>query len=64
MNLLFDVYPVMIHEEDNTEQLFDAAVSQARLAGIIKQGDKVVLTAGVPLGESGNTNMVRVIDVK
>ncbi|MCI2049008.1 MAG: pyruvate kinase [Lachnospiraceae bacterium] len=64
MNLLFDVYPILIQEEDNTEQLFDAAVERAQLAGYIRPGDKVVLTAGVPLGQSGNTNMVRVIEVK
>ena len=29
----------------------------------IKKGDKVVVTAGVPLGVSGNTNMIRVVEV-
>ena len=30
----------------------------------IKKGDKVVITAGVPLGVSGNTNMIRVVEVQ
>ena len=29
----------------------------------LQKGDKVVLTAGVPLGVSGKTNMLRVIEV-
>ena len=28
--------------------------------GLLKHGDLVVVTAGVPLGVSGNTNMMRV----
>jgi pyruvate kinase len=35
----------------------------AKKAGVVEKGDKVVLTAGVPLGETGNTNMVRVFEV-
>ena len=33
------------------------------MAHHIQQGDNVVLTAGVPLGVAGNTNMTRVIEV-
>lgn len=29
----------------------------------MQKGDRVVLTAGVPLGVSGNTNMIRIIEV-
>ena len=43
--------------------LFEAAVMAAKQAGIAVKGDKVVLTAGVPLGETGNTNMIRVFEV-
>ena len=52
-----------IPQEDNEEMLFEAAVMAAKQAGIAQKGDKVVLTAGVPLGETGNTNMVRVFEV-
>ena len=63
MNILFDVYPLNIPQEDREEMLFDAAVDAAKKAGYVKQGDSVVLTAGVPLGVAGNTNMTRVIEV-
>ena len=29
----------------------------------VKKGDTVVITAGVPLGISGKTNMIRVVEV-
>lgn len=32
--------------------------------GLMQKGDKVVLTAGVPLGVSGNTNRIRIIEVE
>ena len=44
----------------------DAVISfyfKAEKAGKIKKGDRVVVTAGVPLGVSGNTNMIRVVEV-
>ena len=43
--------------------LFDAAVDAAKKAGYVQKGDNVVLTAGVPLGVAGNTNMTRVVEV-
>ncbi|MBR2728848.1 MAG: pyruvate kinase [Lachnospiraceae bacterium] len=63
MNLLFGVIPLNISQQDNEEMLFEAAVMAAKNAGIAQKGDKVVLTAGVPLGETGNTNMIRVVEV-
>lgn len=63
MNLLFGVIPLNIPQEDNEEGLFEAAVIAAKKAGVAEKGDKIVLTAGVPLGETGNTNMIRVFEV-
>ena len=63
MNVLFDVFPLNIPQEDREEMLFDAAVDAAKKAGYVEKGDNIVLTAGVPLGVAGNTNMTRVIEV-
>ncbi len=61
--LVWGVTPLWIGRESTAEDLFDVAVRAAEEAGYIKKGDKVVLTAGVPLGVSGNTNMIRVVEV-
>jgi pyruvate kinase len=63
MNLLFDVTPLVISEQPRPDLVFEAAVNKAKEAGIVKSGDRIVLTAGVPLGVSGKTNMIRVVEV-
>lgn len=63
MALMFDVSPLLIEKKDDAEELFNAAVQASVNAGLISKGDKVVITAGVPLGVAGNTNMVRVVEV-
>ncbi|MDE7333401.1 MAG: pyruvate kinase [Lachnospiraceae bacterium] len=63
LSLSWGVTPVWIARESSAEDLFDEAVRAAEEAGYIKKGDKVVLTAGVPLGISGKTNMIRVVEV-
>lgn len=64
LNLLWGVKPLLMKEEQDTEELFADAVLESKKAGLIRAGDLVVITAGVPLGIAGNTNMVRVIEVE
>lgn len=63
LSLSWGVTPIWIARESTADDLFDEAVRAAEEAGYIKKGDKVVLTAGVPLGISGKTNMIRVVEV-
>ncbi|MGN0141897.1 MAG: pyruvate kinase, partial [Roseburia sp.] len=58
--LSWGVIPLLLEEKNNAEELFDYAVDAAESAGIISKGDVVVLTAGVPLGVSGTTNLIKV----
>jgi len=60
MNLSWGVVPIMIDEKDNTDSLFDHVVDVARKEKLVKNGDLVVITAGVPLGVSGTTNLLKV----
>ena len=64
MNMSWGVTPLIIEEKTNSDELFQLAVDTAQKAGFITKGDTVVLTAGVPLGISGNTNLMRVEVVK
>ena len=63
MSLSWGVEPLLIEKEEKADVLFEEAARAAEKAGYIKKGDIVVLTAGVPLGISGRTNMIRVIEV-
>ena len=59
LNLAWGVLPVFIKEEYSMEILFLHATEAAERAGYVKEGDIVVLTAGVPLGRPGNTNLIK-----
>ncbi len=60
LNLSWGVIPVLIAEESSTDALFEHAVDAGVKAGVIRDGELVVITAGVPLGISGTTNMMKV----
>lgn len=60
MNLSWGVIPIMVDEKDNTDELFEHVVEVAHEKGLVKNGDLVVITAGVPLGVSGTTNLLKV----
>lgn len=60
MNLSWGVHPLMCEEKDNTDELFAHAVDVAKKNGYVENGDIVAITAGIPLGISGTTNMVKV----
>ena len=53
------VYPLMIEEKHSTDDLIDHVISVAQDNGLLKNGDLVVITAGVPLGISGTTNLMK-----
>lgn len=60
MNLSWGIQPGIIEEKDNTDELIRHAINVALQNGFIKKGDLVVITAGVPLGMSGTTNLLKV----
>ena len=59
-NMSWGVLPIMIEEKDNTDDLIDHVITVAQQKGLLQNGDLVVLTAGVPLGVSGTTNLMKV----
>lgn len=60
MLLLWGVYPVLGTASRDTDEMVNNSVEDALSTGIVKDGDLVVITAGVPVGTSGTTNMIRV----
>ncbi|NLX93920.1 MAG: pyruvate kinase [Clostridiales bacterium] len=58
--LSWGVYPVMADVKTSTDELFDHAIEQSMATGLIKTGDIIVITGGVPLGVSGTTNILKV----
>ena len=64
MNLLYGVKPLEIDKEYSADVLFVHAAEEAKKAGYVNSGDIVVITAGLPLGVAGRTNMIRVLEVR
>ena len=60
LNLSWGITPLLVEEKTSTDELFAAAYAAAEEHGDIQKGDLVVTTAGVPLGISGTTNLLRV----
>lgn len=58
--LVWGVIPSMVEVMDSTDKMFEQSVKVALEKGIVKQGDLVVITAGVPIGISGSTNLIKV----
>jgi len=58
--LVWGVQPVLIRETEGTDQLFEESIKTALEGGYINNGDLIVLTAGIPAGKSGGTNMLKV----
>jgi pyruvate kinase len=60
LHMSWGVRPVLTDVVSSTDDLFDIAAESARDTGLVRNGDLVVITAGVPVGMSGTTNMLKV----
>ena len=60
LNLSWAVKPILIDEENDVLELFNRSVNKARDEGVLKSGELVVITSGIPLGIAGTTNMIKV----
>ncbi|WP_308638689.1 pyruvate kinase [Paenibacillus silvisoli] len=58
--LIWGVIPVLGTPAETTDEMFDIAVQGGINSGIVKLGDTVIITAGVPVGRSGSTNLIKI----
>lgn len=61
--LLAGVIPVKGDPVTTTDEMFESATRNAKLTGLIDTGDIIVLSAGVPIGQAGATNLIKVAQV-
>ena len=60
MTLAWGVHPVRTEDAENFADMVQRAVSVARREELAKQGERLVITAGVPFGTPGATNILRI----
>lgn len=64
MALEWGVLSIRVDYKDNLEELMTHCIQVAQNSGLVRHGDKVVITCGMPLDVPGNTNIIRVEAVK
>ena len=64
LSLSWGVTPMRIEEKNNSDELFEHAIQKSIENDYVETGDTVVITAGIPLGKSGTTNMLKVAKVE
>ncbi|WP_347491318.1 pyruvate kinase [Desulfoscipio sp. XC116] len=60
MALVWGVQPLLVGRTEDTDSMISAAVEVSLAAGLIQAGDLIVITAGVPVGVRGTTNLIKV----
>ena len=60
LSLSWGVFPVLSLPQDDTDRLFRHAVDCGKKLELIHSGERVVITAGVPLNIAGTTNIIKV----
>ncbi len=60
LSLVWGVSAVKIGNLNSTDEIFETSINAAKEVGLLKNGDLVVMSAGVPVGVSGATNLMKV----
>jgi pyruvate kinase len=64
MTLAWGVHPVHGEDAHNFADMVQRAVRVARRAKLAEDGQRLVITAGVPFGTPGATNILRIAHVR
>ena len=57
--ICWGVIPFLTGEVNSTDRIFSLSAEVALKERLVENGDTVVITAGVPLGRSGSTNLIK-----
>lgn len=60
LSLVWGVHAVMCRRAKSTDEMLDIAVERGLRSGMVEHGNRVIITAGVPVGQSGTTNLLKV----
>lgn len=60
LNLYWGITPVLLHDIDNTEEMMKLVEKTLIEQGIVSMGDIIIITAGMPIADRGDTNFVKI----
>jgi pyruvate kinase len=58
--LYWGVHPLPVTKPSSISELFSTAANLSKSLGLAKPGDLIVITGGIPIGETGSTNLLKV----
>jgi len=64
LSLSWGVTPILIEQQQSVDELLEYAPTYLSEHGLVKPGETVVITAGVPVGSTGKTNMIKVVEIE
>jgi len=59
LSLIWGVFPLLVANIENTDHMLQVVEQEALKAGWLKSGERVVITAGTPIGAKGTTNLIK-----
>ncbi|MFC3040095.1 pyruvate kinase [Virgibacillus xinjiangensis] len=60
LSLVWGVHSIQGERANSTDEMLDVAIDRGLTTGLVERGSSVIITAGVPVGESGTTNIMKV----
>src|SRR5699024_6119965 len=60
LSVIWSVEPVVEKKAHSTDEMLETAVNASLETGLVERGSKIIITAGVPVGESGTTNLMKI----
>ncbi|WP_106496935.1 pyruvate kinase [Lentibacillus sp. Marseille-P4043] len=58
--LVWGVHAIMGGKANSTDEMLDVAIDRGLQTKLFERGSRVIITAGVPVGESGTTNLMKI----
>lgn len=63
LTIYWGVQPVVVEPVDTTDEMIELAKKQAVENGLAEKGDKIIVTAGIPMTTSGTTNLMTIVTI-
>lgn len=60
LTLVWGVYPIIGAKAHTTDEILETSIDESLEHGYVSHGDLVIITAGVPVGKAGTTNLMKV----
>ncbi|WP_425538113.1 pyruvate kinase [Microaceticoccus formicicus] len=60
LSLVWGVFPVLSKKTELTDEVIESSIHSALNAGYVKEGNLIVITAGIPVAVGGTTNLIKV----